>query len=61
MPGMASSAPRHTWQTVSTHRTSEGRLRYQTCPCGRWQLTVEQAAIAVTIPVNVRPEPADPA
>jgi hypothetical protein len=28
----------HHWQTASEHTTSQGRLAYQSCPCGRWRI-----------------------
>ncbi|WP_170304473.1 hypothetical protein [Microlunatus speluncae] len=28
----------HQWQTNSEHSTSEGRISYQSCPCGRWRV-----------------------
>jgi hypothetical protein len=31
---------RHHWEVRSTHRTSQGRVRYQRCACGEWQVTV---------------------
>ena len=31
---------RHHWEVRSTHPTSEGRVCYQRCICGEWQVTV---------------------
>jgi hypothetical protein len=31
---------RHHWEVRSTHLTSEGRVRYQRCICGQWQVVV---------------------
>jgi len=30
----------HSWRTMSTHPTSEGRVCYQRCACGRWRVTL---------------------
>jgi hypothetical protein len=30
----------HRWHTLSTHDTSEGRVSYQSCACGRWQIVL---------------------
>jgi probable F420-dependent oxidoreductase len=38
------------WQTRSTHRTLEGRLRYQQCPCGRSRIMIEDREVAVAAP-----------
>jgi len=34
---------RHHWEVRSTHPTSEGRVRYQRCVCGEWQVVVVPA------------------
>ncbi len=31
----------HFWKTISSHPTSEGRVHYQRCACGRWRVTRE--------------------
>lgn len=31
---------RHAWEVMSTHPTSQGRLRYEHCACGQWQITM---------------------
>jgi hypothetical protein len=28
----------HDWATSSEHSTSEGRIIYQSCACGRWRV-----------------------
>lgn len=28
----------HHWVTNSEHSTSEGRISYQSCACGRWRV-----------------------
>ena len=35
----------HSWKTRSTHATSEGRVHYQRCACGRWRVTLETTQI----------------
>lgn len=36
----------HSWRTHSTHLTSDGLVRYQSCSCGRWRI-LTAAALAV--------------
>lgn len=43
---------RHQWEVRSAHRTSEGRVRYQRCACGEWQVTITPEA-DVSTPVGV--------
>ncbi|WP_169847157.1 hypothetical protein [Rhodococcus triatomae] len=31
---------RHSWESASRHRTSEGMLHYQRCACGRWRMAL---------------------
>lgn len=33
----------HHWSTASEHPTSEGRLAYRTCRCGRWRVVLAPA------------------
>lgn len=35
---------RHHWEVRSTHSTSQGRVRYQRCACGEWQVTLAREA-----------------
>lgn len=37
----------HVWWTQSSHRTSEGVLRYQRCPCGVWRVLVGSGRVVV--------------
>jgi hypothetical protein len=32
------STHQHSWQTSSSHRTSDGLVTYQSCRCGRWRI-----------------------
>ncbi|WP_189330600.1 hypothetical protein [Actinoplanes ianthinogenes] len=42
----------HAWQTRSTHATSEGLVRYQSCACcGRWRLVVDRVRTTTAIRV----------
>ncbi|MBB4742725.1 hypothetical protein BJY16_006184 [Actinoplanes octamycinicus] len=41
----------HAWQTRSTHPTSDGLVRYQSCStCGRWRVIVVTAGEPVSRP-----------
>jgi hypothetical protein len=34
----------HHWRVRSTHSTSEGTVRYETCACGRWRVSLRPIA-----------------
>jgi hypothetical protein len=41
-PSGGGDADGHVWSTKSRHRTSEGMVRYQRCPCGLWRVRLGQ-------------------
>jgi hypothetical protein len=45
------------WRTTSAHRTSDGTVRYQSCPCGRWRVVRDRAGEVAAVLVEVRSAP----
>ena len=44
----------HLWTLTSEHRVSDGRLRYESCPCGRWRIRLDAAVLAGGTPAGQR-------
>jgi hypothetical protein len=57
MAAMAPSTSPHLWRTASTHRTSDGTVRYQSCPRGRWRVLRDQARRVTAVLLQVRSAP----
>ncbi|MFI9529974.1 hypothetical protein [Micromonospora rosaria] len=49
------AAHQHASRTTSTHRTSEGRVHYQRCACGRWRILLTTAGETRPLTVACHP------
>ncbi|MFC4127408.1 hypothetical protein [Nocardia rhizosphaerae] len=43
-----SSHPAHTWSIESCHRTSDGLIAYQRCPCGVRRVVTGDLDVSIT-------------